>query len=179
MSHCAIHAIWTTYMTWPPGDARSHWSALFDFYGRLIEQGHKLNLPDRNTRQHAMELAKEPPRLLSELDQRIVADTIGGLLKADIRGKVHAAAVERTHVHLLFGPLNENIERVIGRIKGRTSSEVIARGSEPGRRRTWTAGYWKVFLFDERSLPFVARYIEAHNERRGLPAAPFGWITPL
>ena len=91
---------------------------------------------------------------------------------------VHAGAVERTHVHLLLGPLQEDIERVVGRLKGRTSSEVIARGSEPGRKRTWTAGYWKVFLFEDRSVPMVVRYIEAHNERHGKPAAPYPWITP-
>ena len=176
---CAIHAIWTTYMTWPPGDARGHWSPLFDLYGRLIEQGHRLNTPDSVTRDRAMELAKEPPRILTDLDQSIVAKTVGDLLDREVRAEVHAAAIERTHVHLLFGPMDENIERIVGKIKGRTSSEIVRRGSEPDRRRTWTAGYWKVFLFDSRAVPMVARYIEEHNERRGLPAAPYDWIQPL
>src|SRR3954468_16928957 len=92
--------------------------------------------------------------------------------------RIHAAAIERTHVHLLLSPLDEDIERVVGRIKGRTSSAVVHQGSEPGRQRTWTAGYWKVFLFEDRAAPLVARCIEAHNERRGLPAAPYDWITP-
>lgn len=91
--------------------------------------------------------------------------------------RIHAATVEPKHVHLLLGPLEEDIERVVGR-KGRTSSAAVHQGSEPGRQRTWTAGYWKVFVFEGRAVPIVARYTEAHNERRGLPAAPYGRITP-
>ena len=182
MHTCAIHVIWTTYMTWPPGDPRGHWSPLFDFYGHLVDQGHHLNVPDVITEHHASELAKEPPKVLTADEQQIVAGTIGDLLRSraaaepDLR--VLAGAVERTHVHLLLAGLREPIDRAVGRFKGRTSSEVIARGSEPGRQRTWTAGFWKVFLFEERSVPAVGRYIEAHNERRGLPRVPYEWITP-
>ena len=167
-------------MTWPPGDARGHWSALFDFYGHLIDDGHHLNLPDPTTLHHATQLAKEPPKILNEYEQQIVADTIGEVLRTQMAptSTILAAAVQRTHVHLLLSGLDEPIDRVVGRFKGRTSSEVIARGSEPGRKRTWTAGYWKVFLFEDRSVPIVGRYIEEHNEREGLVAAPYEWITP-
>ncbi len=176
-----IHVIWTTYMTWPPGEGRGHWSPLFDLYGGLVEQGHRLNIPDRATVNRATELAKEPPRVLTSSDQEIVADTIGEVLNNQMESsaRIYAAAIERTHVHVLLGPLDENIERVVGRLKGRTSSAVVARGSEPGRKRTWTAGYWKVFLYDSRSIRPVMEYIEAHNLRRGLMAAPYQWITPV
>lgn len=179
--HCHTHVIWTTYMTWPPGDPRGHWSPLFDFYGSLIEKGHQLNLPDPVTLSRATSLASEPPRVFDDVDIAIVAETIGDVLTTHMRSraKVFAGAIERTHVHLLLGKLDENIERFIGRLKGRTSSEVIARGSEPGRKRTWTAEYWKVFIFDDRVLPTVVNYIEQHNVRRGLPAAPFSWISPV
>ena len=98
MSTVAIHAIWTTYLTWLPGDDRGHWSALFDLYGRLLEKGHKLNLPDKETQRRAVELAKEPERVLTSLDQKIVADTIGEVLRDDLEGRVpvYAGAVERT-----------------------------------------------------------------------------------
>src|SRR5437879_13230424 len=75
----AIHVIWTTYMTWPPGDARGHWSSLFDLYGHLIERGHKLNLPDTITLKHAQSLATEPPKVLSPIEIDLVADVIGAL----------------------------------------------------------------------------------------------------
>jgi hypothetical protein len=142
MSTVAIHAIGTTYLTWPPGDERGHWSALFDLYGQLLERGHKLNLPDRETKRRSLELTKEPERVLNELDQAIVAGTIGQVLSVDLEGRVpvYAGAVERTHTHRLFGEVPFPIDNVIGRIKSRTSGAVIARGSEPWRTRTWTAG---------------------------------------
>ena len=80
MHRCHTHVIWTTYMTWPPGDDRGHWSPLFDLYGHLIEQGHRLNLPDPVTRSRASEWAREPPRVLTPSDRRIVADTIRDVL---------------------------------------------------------------------------------------------------
>ncbi len=177
MHTCPIHVIWTTYKTGSPGDPRGHWSPLFDFYAHLTEQGHQLNLPDSTTLCHATELAKEPPKILTPEEQAVVANTIGDTLQNQMEhgASVLAAAIERTHVHILLGALEEPINRVVGRLKGRTSSAVIAQGSEHERRRTWTAGYWKVFLFDRRSVEPVARYIEAHNERRGLPRAPYGW----
>lgn len=180
MSTVAIHAIWTTYMTWPPGDPRGHWSALFDLYGRLIERGHKLNLPDRETLRRATELAKEQERVLTPTDQQIVADTIGEVLRNDLEGRVgiYAAAIERTHIHLLFDELDIEIDKLVGRVKSRTSSAVIKKGSDRDRTRTWTTGYWKVFVFEEIVIPEIQRYIEDHNVRRGLVRAPFKWITP-
>ena len=71
-------------MTWPPGDARGYWSALFDFYGHLIDDGHHLNLPDPTTLHHATQLAKEPPKILTEQEQQIVADTIGEVLRTQM-----------------------------------------------------------------------------------------------
>ncbi|HTL29340.1 MAG TPA: transposase [Tepidisphaeraceae bacterium] len=181
MSTVAIHAIWTTYLTWPPGDPRGHWSALFDLYGRLIERGHKLNLPDRETHRRSLELAKESERVLTPGDQEIVASTIERVLRDDFEGRVsvYAGAIERTHVHLLFGDTTIPIDRLVGKIKSRTSSAVIASGSERNRTRTWTTGYWKVFFFDLLAIPTVQNYIELHNERRGLPRVPYCWVKPF
>jgi REP element-mobilizing transposase RayT len=86
-----------------------------------------------------------------------------------------AAAIEPNHVHLLLGPVDEDIARVIGRLKGTSSSAVGLLPRNRHRTRVWTAGYWKVFLFDELAVAVVKAYIDAHNVRRGLPAEPFGW----
>lgn len=181
MSTVAIHVIWTTYLTWPPGDPRGHWSSLFDLYGRLIEQGHKLNVPDKETNRRSLELAKEPERVLTSSDQEIVASTIQSVLRQELEGRVpvYAGAIERTHVHLLLGETNVAIDRIVGIIKSKTSSAVIAQGSERNRTRTWTTGYWKVFFFDLLAIPTVQNYIERHNERRGLPRVPYCWIKPF
>jgi REP element-mobilizing transposase RayT len=181
MSTVAIHAIWTTYLTWPPGDPRGHWSSLFDLDGRLIEKGDKLNVPDRETYRRSKELAKEPERVLTPGDQKVIAETIGRVLSEDFEGRVpvYAGAVERTHTHLLLGPCTYPIDEFVGRIKSKTSSAVIREGSEAWRTRTWTHGYWKVFVFDVTAIPDIQNYIEHHNRRRGMAPAPYAWITPF
>ena len=181
-----IHLIWTTYGTWLPGDSRGHWSPLLDFYGQILERGGKLNKADLVTRHVAQERMKESPKVLTDAECQIVAATLGTLVRQpgvqnldpDLPC-VFAAAIESNHVHLLLRPLNESIGVVAGRFKGRTSSDVLALESNRGRERTWTAKYWKVFLFDAIALEAVKNYIEEHNIRRGLPAAPFPWICPI
>jgi len=90
-----------------------------------------------------------------------------------------AAAIEPTHVHLLLGPLREEIGRFVGRLKGSSSSAARRHPANRDRRRIWASGYWKVFLFDDDAVRAVADYIAARNVRRGFPAARFAWVTPL
>jgi hypothetical protein len=174
---CGIHLIWTTYGTWLPGDDRGHWSALFDLYGHIRERGGRLNVPDAETRTFVRSRMTEPPKWLTPEEIAVVAAEFGVQM-----GPPHppawAAAIEPNHVHLLVGPVAEDIARYAGRLKGRTSSAVGDLPANASRRRVWTSGYWKVFLFDEEGVVAVKQYIDAHNLRRGLPAEPFPWITP-
>jgi REP element-mobilizing transposase RayT len=183
MTTFGIHVIWTGYMTWPPGDQRGHWSPLFDFYGHLLANGGQLQLPDPITYQHAQGLAKEPPKILSDHEIAVVADKIGELVRwpnqfVGDKPCAFAAAIEPNHVHLLLGPVKEDIAKCVGRLKGTSSSAVIAASAD-NRERTWTAGYWTVFLFNMQAVEAVKKYIDEHNLRRGLPAEPYPWISPL
>src|SRR5687767_282051 len=146
-----IHYIWTTYMTWPPGDPRGHWSALFDFYGHLIERGHKLNLPHATTYKRAHDIAKESPFLLMPTEMTAVTDVIGTLISPPLaaghfgaRPPAYAFAIENNHVHLLTGPIQEHLSSFIGRVKGMTRSAVLQFPQNENRQRVWTSGYWKV-----------------------------------
>ena len=175
MNTLAIHFIWTTYGTWLPGDERGHWSPLYDLYGKIQAAGNRLNLPDEWTREVARERMVESEKVLSADETTLLAPLIGRT--AGFRA--HAAAIEPTHVHLLTGPLRENVARVAGRLKGSTSSALLKHSLNTGRRRIWTTGYWKVFLYDMDAVLCVKNYIEEHNERRGLPRAPWDWIHPI
>lgn len=164
---------------------------MFNLYGRLRAAGHRLNLPDAVTLEAARSRMKELPKVLSEEEQGIVGEVLGpqfaprsastpakaGAMCEGVRAM--ACAVERTHVHLLTGPVRENVGRFVGRLKGTTSSALVKHPDNWGRSRIWTAGYWKVFLFDDDALPIVAAYIESHNAGRGFPASPFDWLTPI
>jgi len=91
---------------------------------------------------------------------------------------VRAAAIEPNHVHLLAGSVREDLQKFVGRLNGRTSSEVGKLPKNADRARVWTSGYWKVFLFDDVGVRAVKEYIDAHNIRHGLPAEPYEWIAP-
>lgn len=203
MSTRAIHFIWTTYGTWLPGDERGHWSALYDLYGHLRAKGHRLNLPDPVTQWVAQEKMLETPKVLTTAEIECLASILGNLasvyspaftpvkhsptLSAAMqdtgvnaglyeRPNILAAAIEPTHVHLLTGPLKQDVAAFAGRLKGASSSALLKRPENADRNRVWTTGYWKVFLFDDPAVICVKDYIEQHNERRGLPSAPYDWI---
>ena len=67
----------------------------------------------------------------------------------------------------------------MGRFKGKTSSAVLTLPGNQERERTWTAKYWKVFLFDVEALFAVKQYIDDHNVRRGPSPNSFPWISPI
>src|SRR5207253_6365078 len=117
----------------------------------------------------------EPLKRLDPEEIAVVADELSRHVGAAPGPPAWAAAVEANHVHLLVGPVEEDLERFVGRVKGRTSSAVGALPRNPDRKRVWTKGYWKVFLFDDIGLRAVKEYIDAHNVRRGLPADPYPW----
>ena len=181
MQTVGIHVIWTTYMTWPPVDPRGHWSALMDLYGHIVEVGGRFNLPDAITLEHAKVAAEGAEVILNHKEQTAVADRIGKMLIDDpIFGgsRVFAAAVEPTHVHLLFSALQYNVDDVAGRIKSQTSSMLLESRGQPEVRRIWTNGFWRVFLFDAEGVAGVQNYVEEHNERRGMPRSPHAWLRP-
>ncbi len=187
MSTIAIHVIWTTFLTWPPGDERGHWSPLFNLYGELKAKGHRLNMADGETRDRAVALAKDPPKVLSPDEIALLADEFGQWINGPngvtnptpgvSYPRCYAAAIEPTHVHLQLGPCAEPIGSVVGRIKGSCASTLLKLPANAGRTHIWTANFWRVFLFDDEAAVIVRRYIEEHNVRRGLRAAPFPRIT--
>ncbi|MCK4873436.1 MAG: transposase [Phycisphaerales bacterium] len=122
-------------------------------------------------------LLKEPPKFLDSVEQGVVARVIGEILAPGMPGamwRVYAAAIQETHVHLLLAPMRDDIGAVVGRIKSNTSSAVLALHHKDGRARTWTAGYWKVFLFDVGAVHTVAAYIQRHGDNR----SPYTWVRP-
>ena len=183
------HLIWTTYGTWLPGDDRGHWSPLFDMYGHLLEKGHTLNLPDPVTRHRAMAAMKEAPKFLNLQETEVVADVIGKIIGGIPVGRfvlrrpgsicrAYALAIEATHVHLLIGPLSDDLRPTVGRLKGVSSSLVLGLPHDVTRQRTWTADFWRVFLYDLEGLHAVYHYIIEHNLRAGRPAHPWAFTRP-
>jgi REP element-mobilizing transposase RayT len=173
-----IHLVWTSYGTWLPGDDRGHWSPLYDMYGKVVDGGGKLQMPDPTTRAFSRRRMNEPPMILTPADVQAVADELGDLLSKPDSPTVYAATIEPTHVHLLVGPVREDLRTFAGRLKGRSSSEVLTSDRHPQRQRVWTERYWRVFLGDDLGLDAVREYIERHHERAGRARNPYAWCRP-
>jgi hypothetical protein len=180
-----IHWAATTHGTWLHGDPRGSWCD-----GQLIGPDPYLEA-DRRAR------LSDSAVLLDAYEQSIVAKEFGAVVR-ERRHRVFAATVQTTHVHVVFGLLQEDIKNVLARLKRRSAMAVLGRrrelyspailaGRSPGQdgraiyvpSSLWTAGQFPVFIFDEEHLANAIEYVRDHNRRNGLPADPFDWIDPL
>jgi REP element-mobilizing transposase RayT len=189
-STLAIHWAATTHGTWLHGDVRGSWRE-----GRLIG-------PDPYLEAECRARMSRDAVKLDAAERAILAEVFGAIVR-ERRHRVFAATIQRAHVHLILGPLQEDVAKVIARFKYRSAAAVLAKRrqkfvktpnpagtaglySRPvsGRERTiprslWTAGKFPLFIFSEFHLMNAIEYVRDHNRREGLPPDPFDWIEPL
>jgi len=174
-----IHWTAPTHGTWLHGDLRGSWRD-----GRLIG-------PDPFLQAAMRARMSSDAVFLSKTEKQLVADTFGEVVR-ERRHRVLAAAIRPSHLHLVFAPLRENIERVITRLKHRSAVSLFSHRrritfrecSDPEQqfflpRSLWTGGKYVVFVYAQSHLQNTIEYVRNHNCREGLPADPFDWITPL
>jgi REP element-mobilizing transposase RayT len=121
----------------------------------------------------------------------LVAEVFGAIA-VEKGHHIIAATVQPTHCHLIFTPPAETIDTVVARLKYRSAAAVLKRRREDLARKDptqrvglsvprslWTVGKFVMLITSWSHLENAIRYVERHNERDGLPAAPYDWITPL
>jgi REP element-mobilizing transposase RayT len=81
--------------------------------------------------------------VLDGQEQRLVAEKLGQAIH-ERRNRVFAATIQPTHLHIIFGPLFEEVKTIIARLKRRTAVEVLSyrrqRGNRVLPRSLWTEG---------------------------------------
>jgi REP element-mobilizing transposase RayT len=177
----AIHWAATTHGTWLHGDPRGSWRN-----GQLIGPDPYLEAAERAS------LVADGV-VLTEREQNLVANEFGSIVREQ-HHRIFAATIQPTHIHLVFGPLQEDLKTVIARLKRRSAAAVLAHrremaalhsrpilgGSNPSIPRSlWTNGKFPIFIFDEYHLMNAIEYVRDHNRRNNLPPDPFDWIEPL
>jgi REP element-mobilizing transposase RayT len=121
----------------------------------------------------AAERMTHPPTVLDDRMIDAVAMAVAnGAAASDWR--VAAAAIERTHMHLLLTATSRDVERTVKWISQQTTKAVHRETAFAGP--VWSEGRWLEYVFDDGHWENLRRYIERHNERRGLPAAPWQWV---
>jgi REP element-mobilizing transposase RayT len=118
-------------------------------------------------------------------EQRTLVSAAFGEVIREHNYRALAATVQRTHVHIVFAPLPDDVKIVIARLKRRSTMRVnelyspaILTGRSPAGS-LWTGGRFPIFVFDEEHLANAIEYVRDHNRRIGLPPDPFDWIKPL
>jgi REP element-mobilizing transposase RayT len=164
-----VHWIATTHGTWLHGDPRGSWQK-----GKLIG-------PDPFLEQTINRRMAHDAVLLDDAERKTVAARFGATC-VECKYRVYAMTVRPVHVHVVFGPLPEEINTVIARLKRRSAADVLAVRRQMKRavpRSLWTAGRFPIFIFDEDHLRNAIEYVRQHNLRVGLAADPYDWIDPL
>lgn len=166
------HVVKSGYGLWLPGDDRGHWSAAWDPQIGYIEP-HTLHPGDPVRERMARERMRFPPTRLTAEMMRIVGDTIA-TCAARSTWRIAAASIEATHAHLLITYSGRDIYNTAKWLADQTTKAIHRDTSFRGP--VWCKGNWCSFIFDYGRWKNVRVYIEKHNLRRGLPAAPFAFI---
>jgi REP element-mobilizing transposase RayT len=176
VSTIGYHVVKTGYGLWLPGDDRGSWSEAWDDDVGFIEP-HMLHEGDPVRLRMAEERMKTPPvRFTGNMIDAIV-DAIAECVAQSNGGlPIAAMTIEPTHMHLLIAYSGRDIDVTMKWIADQTTKVVHRMTSHRGP--VWSKGKWRSFIFDVSYWANTGAYIRRHNERQGLAADPYGFITP-
>lgn len=167
------HIVISGYGLWLPGDTRGHWSDAWDNQIGFHEP-HMLHPGDPMRHRMAQERLMHRAVKLSGEMQACVAKTIEACGDAS-DWHVVAASIEATHTHLLLTYTERDIDNTVKWLKDQMTKSIHRETSHGGP--VWCKGSWRSFIFDESMWDNTQRYIERHNERRGVGPRPYRFLT--
>lgn len=167
------HIVISGYGLWLPGDERGHWSEAWNAEIGFIEP-HSLHLGDPVRKRMAEERQKYAAVKLSTQMLRVAVDTIARCV-TESDWQISAASIEPTHSHLLITYSERNIDNTVKWLKDQSTKAIHRATQHSGP--VWCKGRWRSFIYDADAWQNTQRYIERHNERRGIGPRPYSFIT--
>ena len=167
------HIVLSCYGLWLPGDDRGHWSEAWDDMVGYVEP-QTLHGGDPVRKRMAAERMKHDPVRLGAATIAVVIEAIGRCAAAS-SWRIAAASIEPTHTHLLLTYAPNDIDDAVKWLKDQTTKSVHRDTGHFGP--VWCRGKWRSFVFDGNAWAAARGYIERHNVRRGLVAAPYDFIS--
>jgi REP element-mobilizing transposase RayT len=168
-----FHIVISGYGLWLPGDERGSWSEAWDQEIGFREP-HTLHEGDPVRHRMAAERMRHPAVRLNQNMMEVVVDVVSECQR-ESDWRIAAASIEPTHIHLLLTYTPRDIDGVVKWIKQRITKAIHQRTAHAGP--VWAKGKWCSFIFDEDYWQRVLRYIERHNERRGVGPRPYTFLT--
>jgi REP element-mobilizing transposase RayT len=190
----AYHAIWGTYGFWLPNDPRGSWSAFVASweifrYGAVVPAGTRFSRAsaehDFRKRMAAKTALKYSAVVLDGVSARAAGRGFARAVEASGYG-VLACAIMPDHVHVVIRRHEQDIERMVGHLKGRASTLMEEETVHPlmrfrgrdGRVPTaWAEGCWKVFLNTEEEIERAVGYVKENPLREGLRAQRWSFVV--
>ena len=153
----AFFLTWTTYGSWLPGDDR----------GWADGRGHRRGAEPARTLQ-ASRLLAESPLTLGAHQQSVVADVIAA--HCNIRGwTLHAISCRPQHVHVVVTAVGVSPEDILSQFKTWASRRLKAASagdqSRSSRKRWWTEGGSKKWIYDGAGLEAVVTYVKECQDK--------------
>lgn len=167
------HLVISGHGLWLPGDDRGHWSDIWDEQLGYIEP-HTLHEGDPVRLRMAAERMKHPPVRLTAAMIEVVTQTLT-TCTANSDWKIIAASIEPTHTHLQLTYTTRDIDNTAKWLKDQFTKAI--HKNTPHQGPVWCKGKWRTFLFDLDYWQNTKRYIERHNERRGVGARPYPFLS--
>jgi REP element-mobilizing transposase RayT len=164
-----FHVILSTYGFWLPNDPRGSWSDFVRSW-ELLRFGQATKVSTRNSvaavkhdvqkRTAAKQSLMYPEVSLSGAQALSVANGFRAAIE-EAKYPIYACSILPQHIHLVIGPHERSIRRIIGHLKGRSTQKLAADGLHPlanHRQKDntipspWARGGWVVFLYSEAHL---------------------------
>ncbi|MGE3638337.1 MAG: hypothetical protein AB7G28_07240 [Pirellulales bacterium] len=190
-----FHVIFSTYGFRLPNDPRGSWSDWIRNW-ELLQFGPATKVETRRSvagakhdvalRKRAKEALRFPEVLLS--GPQAQAAGLGfraAVEEADYA--IYACSILPQHVHLVIGPHERDIDRIVGHLKARATQAMNAAGLHPlGAHREadgtvpspWCRRCWKVFIFSQRHLREAIQYVEDNPLKAGKQRQNWSFVTP-
>jgi hypothetical protein len=181
-----FHIIFSAYGFWLPNDPRGSWS---DWVRRweLVRFGKATKVTTRRSvasLEHDHELrrtAKLALKYPAVYFTGVQARAIGCGFYTAVQESdyvIYACSILPEHGHLVLGPHDRRVQRIVGHLKARATQQLSRDGLHPlGNFREkdgtvpspWGRNCWKVFLYDERHLRNAITYVEGNPQKEGKP----------
>ncbi len=151
----AYFTTWTTYGSWPPGDARGWWA-----HGRGPQPGDSIRQLEAQLRM------TEDANYLTPEQRQLVETTIRK--HCDIRAwLLHAVNCRSNHVHVVVSAPGQPLDQPRKQFKA-WCTRLLKKQGDSTRVNWWTSRGWDVYVDDEPHLEMAIRYvIDGQDGRHG------------